>query len=326
VKAVVQVGYGVPADALTIADVERPQLGDRDVLVRVASASVNALDWHMTRGIPKVIRMTEGQPAPRKRIRGVDLAGQVEAVGKDVTAFRPGDHVFGGAEGSFAEYAATTADRLAQLPGGFTHEQAATLCLAGLTALQAVRDKARVRAGQRLIVNGAGGGVGTFVVQLAKWLGAHVTAVTRTEHVEVVRSIGADEVVDYSREDFTRRGERYDALVSIGGNPSLSDCWRVLRPSGSLVVVGGPVDRLLIIGLRLVVGAVLAPVTRRRAVGFITKNQQGDLVLLKQLAEAGKLRPVIDRRYALSQGADAIAYVGSGRVRGKVVIIPDTPS
>jgi NADPH:quinone reductase-like Zn-dependent oxidoreductase len=175
-------------------------------------------------------------------------------------------------------------------------------------------------------VSGAGGGVGTFVVQLAKWLGAHVTAVTRTEHVEVVRSIGADEVVDYSREDFTRRGERYDALVSIGGNPSLSDCWRVLRPSGSLVVVGGPVDRLLIIGLRLVVGAVLAPVTRRRAVGFITKNQQGDLVLLKQLAEAGKLRPVIDRRYALSQGADAIAYVGSGRVRGKVVIIPDTPS
>lgn len=318
----VQLAYGLPADVLRVADVDRPPIADDGVLVRIAAASVNALDWHTTRGIPKVIRLTGGRTAPRHRIRGVDLAGIVVAVGKQVTRCRAGDQVFGTADGSFAEYAATTADRLAQKPAGLSSEHAATLPVAGLTALQALRDKARVRPGHRVLVHGAGGGVGSFAVQIARWMGAQVTAVTRSEHVDHVRSLGADVVVDYSAEDFSRRGEQYNALIDIGGTRSLADCRRVLAPSGTLVLTGGPTDRLRSLLGRIVMGLALSPFTNQRVVAFIAKSSPADLALLAQLAEGGHLRPAIDRTYPLHQAADAIAYLGMGRARGKVVVAP----
>jgi NADPH:quinone reductase-like Zn-dependent oxidoreductase len=319
-KAVVQIGYGQPADVLRVDDVDAPAMGERDVLVRVEAASVNALDWHTTRGIPKVIRLTDGRPAPRKRIRGVDLSGVVDAVGTGVTAFKAGDRVFGGADGSFAELAVTTADRLAATPPAVPDEQAATLCVAGLTALQAVRDKARVAAGHRVLVYGAGGGVGVFAVQLTKWLGADVTAATRTAHLDLVRSSGADAVVDYTRHNFARDGIRYDALVVVGGSRSLADCLRVLKPAGRLVIVGGPTDRLAGLLSRIVGGIALSPFTGKGVSAFVAKNDAGDLALLGQLVQEGRLRPIVARRYRLDQAIDAIGTVGSGAVGGKLVI------
>jgi NADPH:quinone reductase-like Zn-dependent oxidoreductase len=297
-----------------------PRVEANGVLVRVHAASVNALDWHTTRGMPYFIRAIEGLRSPRNAIRGVDLAGRVEAVGEDVTGFRPGDEVFGGSNGSFAEYTATTPDRLAPKPAGFTHGEAAALHVAGLTALQGLRDKAQVKAGQRVLINGAGGGVGTFAVQIAKWLGAEVTAVTRTESVDLVRSIGADEVIDHRREDFTRRGERYDVLFDIGGNRPFADCRRVLTEKGILVAVGAPAGRWLAPATRLLGAAALSPFVSQRLVPFVSKNDAPGLALLKELAEAGKIRPVIDRRYPLAEAAEAIRYVGEGHARGKVVV------
>jgi len=319
VKAIVQVGYGSP-DVLELREVEIPRVEANGVLVRVHAASVNALDWHTTRGMPYLIRAFDGLRSPRHAIRGVDLAGRVEAVGKDVTGLRPGDEVFGGTNGSFAELTATTPDRLALKPAGLTHGEAATLHVAGLTALQGLRDKAQVFSGQRVLINGAGGGVGTFAVQIARWLGAHVTAVTRTESVELVRSIGADEVIDHRREDFTRRGERYDAFLDVGGNRSLADCRRVLTEKGILVAVGAPPGRWLAPATRLLQAAALSPFVSQRLVPFVSKNDAPGLVLLKELAEAGTIRPVIDRRFPLAEAAEAIRYVGEGHARGKVVV------
>jgi NADPH:quinone reductase-like Zn-dependent oxidoreductase len=319
VKAIVQVGYGSP-DVLALREVEMPRVEANGVLVRVHAASVNALDWHMTRGLPYFIRAFEGLRSPRQAIRGVDLAGRVEAVGAEVTGFRPGDEVFGGTSGSFAEYTATTPDRLALKPAGLTHGEAASLHVAGLTALQGLRDKARVRAGQRVLVHGAGGGVGTFAVQIARWLGAHVTAVTRTESVELVRSIGADEVIDHRREDFARRGERYDVFFDVGGNRPLSECRGVLTERGILVAVGAPPGRWLAPATRLLQAAALSPFVSQRLVPFVSRNDAEGLVLLKELAEAGTIRPAIDRRYPLAEAAEAVRYVGEGHARGKVVV------
>ena len=319
-KAIVQVGYGSP-DVLELRDVEIPRIGDKGVLVKVHAASVNALDWHATRGMPYLIRVFNGLSTPRHSIRGVDLAGRVEAVGKNVRGLKPGDEVFGGSNGSFAEYTVTTPDRLAPSPGGFTHAQAAALHVAGLTALQGLRDKAQLRPGMRVLINGAGGGVGTLAVQIAKWLGAHVTAVTRTESIDMVRSIGADEVIDYRTDDFTRRGsERYDVLFDIGGSRPFADCRRVLVEKGALVVVGAPAGRWLAPATRLLQAAALSPFVSQRLVPFISKNDSAGLVLLKDLAETGKVLPVIDRQYELSEAAEAIRYVGAGRARGKVII------
>ena len=314
-----QVGYGSP-DVLALHEVEMPHVDANGVLVRVHAASVNALDWHTTRGMPYFIRAFEGLRSPRHAIRGVDLAGRVEAVGEDVTEFRPGDEVFGGSNGSFAEYTLATPDRLALKPAGLTHAEAASLHVAGLTALQGLRDKAQTRTGQRVLVNGAGGGVGTFAVQIARWLGAHVTAVTRTESVELVRSIGADEVIDHRREDFTRRGERYDVFFDIGGNRPLAECRRVLTEKGILVAVGAPPGRWLAPATRLLQAAALSPFVSQRLVPFVSRNDAPGLVLLKELAEAGKLRPVIDRRYPLAEAPEAVRYVGEGHARGKVVV------
>jgi NADPH:quinone reductase-like Zn-dependent oxidoreductase len=317
-KAIVQEGYGSP-DVLQLRDIEVPPIDDQGVLVRVHAASVNALDWHTTRGMPYVMRL-DGLHKPRHRVRGVDLAGRVEAVGKSVTRLRPGDDVFGGSNGSFAEYTATTPDRLAPKPSCLTCEQAAAYHVAGLTALQGLRDKARLQPGQRILINGAGGGVGTFAVQLAKWLGAHVTAVTRTESIHMVRSLGADEVIDHDTEDFTRRSDCYDVLFDIGGNRPFAECRRVMARNGTLVVVGAPAGRWLAPATRLLEAAALSPFVSQRLVPFISKNDQAGLDLLAELAEGGKIRPVIDRQYPLGEAAQAIRYVGTGHARGKVII------
>ncbi|HYE58313.1 MAG TPA: NAD(P)-dependent alcohol dehydrogenase [Rhodothermales bacterium] len=288
--------------------------------MQVRAASVNALDWHTTRGMPYLIRLDEGFRTPRHRVRGVDLSGRVVAMGKGVMKFKPGDEVFGGSNGSFAEYTVTTADRLALKPPGFTDEQAATLHVAGLTALQGLRDKAQLRAGQKVLINGAGGGVGIFAVQIAKWLGAHVTAVTRTESIEMVRSIGADEVIDHRLEDFTRRPERYDVLFDIGGNRPLTQCRRVMARDGVIVAVGGPAGRWIEPAGRMARAAALSPFVSQRVVPFISKNDDAGLTLLSELASARKIAPVIDQQYALGETPEAVRYVGEGHARGKVTI------
>ncbi|HET8625552.1 MAG TPA: NAD(P)-dependent alcohol dehydrogenase [Gemmatimonadales bacterium] len=318
-KAIVQEGYGSPA-VLHLTDIEVPAIGDDGVLVRIHAASVNALDWHTTRGMPYFIRALDGLRSPRNRIRGVDLAGRVEAVGPNVTALRPGDDVFGGTDGSFAEYTATTVDRLAVKPVGLSYAEAAALHVAGLTALQGLRDKANLQAGQRVLVNGAGGGVGTYAVQLAKVFGAHVTAVTRTESIEMVRSIGAHEVIDHTAEDFTRRSERYDVIFDIGGTKPLGHCRRVLARSGMLLVVGAPAGRWLEPAGRLLKAVALSPFVSQRLVPFISHNDREGLAQLGGLAGRGQIRSVIDREYPLAEAANAIAHVGTGRARGKVVV------
>ena len=317
-KASVQEGYGLP-HAIKLRDVDLPCIGDGEVLVKVHAASVNALDCHFARGMPYLLRFG-GLQTPRGSIRGVDLAGRVEAVGKNVVDFKAGDDVFGGSKGSFAEYAATTPDRLVIKPTGFSYEQAAALHVAGITALQGLRDTGRVQRGQHVLINGAGGGVGTFAVQIAKWLGAHVTAVTRTENVDMVRSIGADEMIDYQKEDFAERGRKYDTLFDIGGNRRLIECRRVLTPQGTLVVVGGPAGRWLAPMTRILQALVLSPLVSQRLVPCLSKNSAADLALLKELAEDGRIRPVIDRRYPLREAAAALAYVATGQARGKVII------
>jgi NADPH:quinone reductase-like Zn-dependent oxidoreductase len=317
-KAIVQEAYGSP-DVLKLREVATPSIDDKGVLVEVHAASVNALDWHITRGMPYLMRIG-GLRVPRDSIRGVDLAGRVVAVGKNVTRFKPGDEVFGGSNGSLAEYAPTTENQLAPKPPGLSFEQAATLNVAGLTALEGLRDKAKVKSGQHVIINGAGGGVGTFAVQIAKWLGASVTAVTRTESVDLVRSIGADNVIDYHIEDFTRRSERYDVLFDIGGNRPFADCRRVLIPKGVLVAVGAPAGRWLAPATRLLKAAALSPFGSQRLVPFVCKSDPLGLALLAELTLAGTICPVIDRRYALGDALEAIGHVGKGQAQGKVVI------
>jgi NADPH:quinone reductase-like Zn-dependent oxidoreductase len=317
-KAIVQEGYG-PPDVLKLREVDAPSIGGGGLLVEVHAASVNALDCHITRGTPYLVRIG-GLRAPKDRIRGVDLAGRVVAVGKRVTRFKPGDEVFGGSNGSFAEYAPTTENRLASKPPALSFEQAATLNIAGLTALQGLRDKAQVQAGQRVLINGAGGGVGTFAVQIAKWLGASVTAVTRTESVDLVRSIGADEVIDHRKEDFTRRGERYDVLFDIGGNHPFAHCRRVMAPHAVLVAIGAPPGRWLAPATRLLKAAALSPFGSQRLVPFVAKPDPRALATLAELTQARTIVPVIDRRYPLREAPDAIGHVETRNARGKVVV------
>jgi NADPH:quinone reductase-like Zn-dependent oxidoreductase len=318
VKAIVQVAYGLPR-ALELRDIQRPRIGDGQILVKVHAASLNALDFHIARGMPYLTR-SGGLRAPRDNIRGVDLSGRVEAVGKDVAGFNAGDEVFGGGNGSFAEYTATTPQRVSLKSSGLTHEQAAAFFIAGLTALQGLRDKARLQAGQRTLIIGAGGGVGTFAIQFAKSLGAHVTAVTRTENIDLVRSIGADEAIDYCTEDFASQGKRYDVLFDISGNRSFADCRRVLARKGTLVAVGGPAGRWLAPATRLLGAAALSPFVSQTLTPLVAKPSAADLALMQDLTEAGKIRPVIDREYALSDTVEALTYLGTGRVRGKVII------
>jgi NADPH:quinone reductase-like Zn-dependent oxidoreductase len=318
-KAIVQDGSG-SADVLHVRDINKPVLTDGHVLVRVRAASVNALDWHSVHGGKLISAVATLMRQPDQLVRGVDLAGEVEAVGTGVTRFAPGDAVFGGAPAAFAEYALAHEDSLELKPRNASFEQAAAIGVAGRTALQGLRDKAQVKPGQRVLISGAGGGVGTFAVQIAKALGAHVTAVTSTRNLEVVRSLGADEVIDYRLEDFTRRGARYDAVFDVAANRSLSDLRRVLTPTGTLVLVGADRRGGVAIFTRIVSAFARSRLLRQRIVFYVAKANQADLVVLKELIEAGKVCPAIDRAYPLAQGAEAVRYVGSGQARAKVVI------
>jgi NADPH:quinone reductase-like Zn-dependent oxidoreductase len=316
-KAFVRDRYG-SADVLALRDVEMPDLRDDGVLVRVRATSVNAWDWHMLRGVPYMARLSEGLRRPKTPVLGLDVAGVVEAVGANVTDLEPGDEVFGSRTGAFAEY--VSGRNLVRKPVGATFEQAAAVPTAGQTALQGVRDKGRVGPGQRVLIIGAGGGVGTFAVQVAKALGADVTAVTRTRSLDVVASTGADHVVDYTREDFARSGRRYDVILDIGGNRSLADLRRALTPDGTLVLVGpgrgqwiGPVKRL--------VGAAVSDrLGRHRVLPFLATPGREDLLVLQALMDEGQVRPVVDRTYRFEEIPEAIRYVEAGHVTGKVVI------
>ena len=324
-KAVRYHRYGGP-DVLELQEVAMPAAGDGELLVRVRAASVNPLDWHFMRGAPYLVRMMAGlsRPKPSASRLGADMAGSVEAVGQDVTGFQPGDEVFGSLEerGTLAEYISVRADAVVlQKPAGLTFEQAAAVPVAAFTALQALRDKGRVQSGQKVLINGASGGVGTFAVQIAKALGAEVTGVCSTANVGMVASIGADHVVDYTREDFTRAERRYDLLIDIAGNRSLAETRRVLAPKGALVLVGGP-NKGRWIGPfgRTIRMLMQSPAVSQRMVSFLAHQNRDDLAVLRELLDAGKVTPVIDRAYRLNQVAEAVRYLETGHARGKVVI------
>lgn len=318
-KAIVYCDYGSP-DVLKLEDIEKPVPGDDQVLVRVRAASVNPLDWHYMRGTPYVMRLDGGLRKPKDTRLGVDFAGTVEAVGKNVTQFKAGDEVFGGRTGAFAEYVVAPEQKLARKPENMTFEQAASVPIAALTALQALRDKGRVQPGQRVLINGASGGVGTFAVQIAKSMGAHVTGVSSTRNVELVRSLGADQAIDYTREDFTQGGQRYDVIIDMVGNHSLSAYRRVLNPKGIYVMVGGPKGQWIDPMPRVAQMFVYSAFVDQELVFLLAQLSKEDLTILRELMEAGKITPVIDRRYKLNEIPDAIRYLEEGHARGKVVI------
>ncbi|MFE0005779.1 NAD(P)-dependent alcohol dehydrogenase [Streptomyces erythrochromogenes] len=321
-KAIVQDRYGSPG-VLELREVERPPVGDREVLVRVRAASVNARDWHLMRGDPYLARLVLGLRRPKVRIRGTDFAGRVEAVGKDVTRLRPGDEVFGEAEGAFAEYVCAPADAVEPKPANLTFEQAAAVPLAGNTALMGLRDLGRLRPGQRVLVNGASGGVGTFAVQIAKALGAEVTGVCGTRNTELVRSLGADHVVDYSREDFTRTGRLHDLVLDLVGNRSLAACRRALTPGGPLVLSGGGVSEggSLVGPMSLLVrGWALSGFVRQRLLVLTAAPDRENLAALRELVESGRVTPAVDRTYPLREVPEAIRYPEVEHARAKVVI------
>jgi NADPH:quinone reductase-like Zn-dependent oxidoreductase len=319
VKAIVYHEYGAP-DILKCEEIEKPTVGDEEVLIRVRAASVNPRDWHFMRGAPYMIRIITGLQKPEKGRLGVDLAGQVEAVGRNVTQFQPGDQIFGASLGAFAEYVCANQDSVAFKPANLTFEQAAAMPTGGLTALQALR-KGRIQPGQKVLINGAAGGVGTFAVPIAKSFGANVTGVCSTRNVDLVRSIGADDVIDYTHEDFTKSGQRYDLMFDCVGNHSLAACRRVMSPKGTYLMVGGSGGGRwmgpLAHGLRAV---LLSRFVSQNLVLFFTSPSKKDLVALQELAETGKVTPVIDRTYPLSEIPEAIRYLEEGHARGKVVI------
>ncbi|MDQ3974008.1 MAG: NAD(P)-dependent alcohol dehydrogenase [Actinomycetota bacterium] len=320
-KAVVQDAYG-SADVLELRDIDRPPIGDDGVLVRVHAAGVDRGVWHLMTGLPYLLRIAGyGLRTPKNRVRGREVAGHVEAIGKDVTRFRPGDEVMGICEGSFAEYACAREDKLAPKPANLTFEQAAAVPISAPTALQALRDQGHVQPGQKVLVIGASGGVGTFAVQLAKAFGAEVTGVCSTAKVDLVRSIGADQVIDYTRDDFADGGELYDLILDIGGNRSLSHLRRALTRQGTLVIVGGEGGGRWIGGTdRQLRALAISPFVRHRLRVFIAREHYEELLFLTELVEAGKVTPVIDRTYPLSEVPEAIRHLEEGRTRGKVVI------
>ena len=320
-KAAVRDRFGSP-DVVELREIEKPTPADDEVLVRVRAASVNPADWYSVTGRPYVGRPQMGLLKPKSNRLGVDFAGQVEAVGKDVTQFRPGDEVFGGRDGAFAEYVCVREERaVVPKPANVTFEQAAAVPIAAITALQGLRDKGQIQPGHMVLINGASGGVGTFAVQIAKALGAEVTGVCSTRNVDLVGSIGADHVVDYSREDFTRSDRRYDLMLDVAGSRSWSECTRVLDPQATLVIVGAPKGNRLLGPLSHIVKVRLAALrSSRKVVFFIAKFNKEDMQVLQELLETGKVTPVIDRRYELSEIADALRYLGEGHAQGKIVL------
>ena len=318
-KAIVYSNYGSP-DVLKCEEIEKPTAGDDEVLIKVRAASVNPLDWHFMRGTPYIVRIMAGLRKPKVTRLGVDVAGQVEAVGRNVTQFKPGDEVFGACRGAFAEYVCASESALVMKPDNVTFEQAASVPVAAFTALQGLRDKGHLQPGQKVLINGAAGGVGTFAVQIAKLFGADVTGVCSTRNVDMVRSIGADRVIDYTQEDFTKSGQRYDLFFDSVGNHSLLACRRVLNPKGIYIVVGGPDGRWLGPLARMIKTLVLSWFVSQNLVMFLAKRSKEDLTIMHELMEAGKVTPVIDKRYRLSEVPEAIRYLQEGHARGKVVI------
>jgi len=319
-KAAIYTRYG-PPDVVQIKDVEKPVPNENEVLIRVRAASVNPYDWHFMRGMPYLLRIMAGLRKPKDTRLGADVAGQVEAIGKNVTQFKAGDEVFGTSRGAFAEYARTTEKTLVMKPTNVTFEQAASAPIAALTALQGLRDKGHVQPGQKVLINGAAGGVGTFAVQIARSFGADVTGVCSTRNVELVRSIGTSQVVDYTQEDFTTSARRYDIILDAVGNHSLSACRRVLNPKGTLIMAGGTAGRWMIGAMtRGIRAGVVSRFVSQNMVGVLAKSTQGDLTILGELMATGKVTPVIDGRYSLSEVPEAIRYLETGHARGKVVI------
>ena len=322
-KAIVYCDYGLAN--LKLADVKKPTPNDEQILVKVHAASVNPYDWHFIEGTPKIMRlMGVGLRKPKDTRVGVDFAGTVEAVGKNVTQFKPGDDVFGGRGGAFAEYVCRrAAGAVALKPANITFEQAASVNIAGITALQAIRDKGKVQPGQKVLINGASGGVGTFAVQIAKSFGADVTGVCSTRNVDLVRSLGADHVIDYTKEDFAKGTERYDVILDNVPNHSLSECRHILNPKGKYVMIGGggPNDSRWVGPFGRVIHALLVSPFISQEMGMMMADaNQKDLTVLADMMQSGKVKPVIDRTYKLSEVPDAIRYLEEGHARGKVVI------
>jgi NADPH:quinone reductase-like Zn-dependent oxidoreductase len=320
-KAIVRDTYGSP-DVLELRDMDRPEIADDEVLVRVRAAGVGRDVWHVMSGLPYPIRLAGyGLRAPKNPVIGSDVAGVVETLGKDVTRFRPGDEVFGIGKGSYAEYAPALEDKLAHKSENLTFEQAAVLAISGSTALQAVRDHGRVEPGQEVLIVGASGGVGTFAVQIARAFGAHVTGVCSTEKVEMVRSIGAARVIDYTREDFAEGDMRYDLILDIGGNSSLTRLRRVLTREGTLIIAGGEGGGRWLGGTdRQLRALALSPFVGQKLGTFVNKENYGDLIFLKDLIDSGKIAPIIDSTYPLAGVPEAMRYLEEGHARGKVVI------
>lgn len=321
-KAIVQDRYG-PADVLELRDIPRPAPGDDEVLIGVRAAGVDRGVWHLMTGRPYLVRPAFGIRKPKVPVPGMDLTGVVEAVGARVTRFTPGDEVFGVGKGAFAEYATAPAGKLAHKPARLSFEQASVLGISGLTALQALRDHGRVRSGQRVLVVGASGGVGTYAVQIAKAFGTEVTGVSSTAKVDLVRSLGADHVIDYRRGDFADGASRYDVIIDIGGNSPLSRLRRALTPSGTLVIVGGEGGGRWLGGLdRQLRALLLSPFIAQKLTTFVSRENAEDLSTLAALVENGQVTPVIDRVYALHETPDAIRHLEAGHARGKVVVAP----
>ena len=319
-KAAIYTRYGSP-DVVQIGDTEKPVPNDNEVLIKVRAASVNPYDWHFMRGHPYFLRLVAGLRKPKDTRLGADVAGQVEATGRNVTRFKVGDEVFGICRGAFAEYARSAEKTLAIKPKSLTFEQAASAPIAALTALQGLRDKGHIQPGQKILINGAAGGVGTFAVQIAKSFGADVTGVCSTRNMEMVRSIGANQVVDYTHEDFTKSGHRYDIILDAVGNQSLSECGRILTPKGVLIMVGATADPWMIDAMIRGIGAsVVSRFMSQKTVGMVAKSNQADMTILGDLMATGKVKPVIDRRYSLNEVPEAIRHLEAGHARGKVVI------
>jgi NADPH:quinone reductase-like Zn-dependent oxidoreductase len=320
-KAIVQDRFGSP-DVLELREIDKPEVGDDDVLVRVHAASVNPADWYAMAGIPYVAPPQMGLRKPRSNRLGIDLAGVVAAVGRNVARLKAGDEVFGGGTGALAEYVAVPEDGLVLKPANLSFGQAAAVPVAALTALQGLRDKGQLQPGQQVLINGASGGVGTFAVQIAKSFGVDVTGVCSTRNVEMVGSLGADQVIDYTQEDFTRRDRRYDLLLDVAGSRSWSACRRVLNPQATLVMVGAPKGNPLMGPLGHIVKVRLASLrASQRVVFFISKLNNQDLHVLRELLEAGTVTPVVERSYPLDEAADTLRYLGEGHAQGKLVII-----
>jgi NADPH:quinone reductase-like Zn-dependent oxidoreductase len=322
-KAITYCDYGIAN--LKLEEIEKPTPNDDQILVKVRAASVNPYDWHFIEGTPKIMRMMGvGLRKPKDTRLGVDFAGTVEAVGKNVTQFKPGDDVFGGKGGAFAEYVCRRAvGAVALKPANITFEQAASVNIAGITALQGLRDKGKVQPGQKVLINGASGGVGTFAVQIAKSFGADVTGVCSTRNVDLVRSLGADRVIDYTKEDFAKGTERYDVILDNVPNHSLSECRQILNPNGKYVMIGGggPNDNRWIGPFgRVIHTLILSPFINQKMGMMMADANQKDLTILGDMMQSGKLKPVIDRTYKLDQLPDAIRYLEEGHARGKVII------